>query len=100
MLGDPDDLDAAVEVGAAQAECVIVTMTSAPDVQPALRRYELKHITGRTVKLELNAAEPPTVRATCSVLPLGDAKLERLILDRVRIRLEDLKGREWAPIRE
>lgn len=99
MVGDADDLDAAVEVGAGQAECVIVSMANGADGQPTSRRYELKHVSGRTVKLEMDA-HGPTVKATCSVQPLGDAKLERRILDRVRVRLEDLKGREWAPIRE
>lgn len=105
MLGDLDDLDAAVEVGAGQAECVIVSVSSAvisdtPAVQGAVvRRFELRHVSGRTVVLELYNTQP-AITARCTVFPLSDPKLERQILDRVRVRLSDLRGKEFAPIRE
>ncbi|MBY0311202.1 MAG: hypothetical protein K2W85_03945 [Phycisphaerales bacterium] len=104
MLGDADDLDAAVEVGAGQAECVIVSASDVIDdtsavLRARVRRFELKHISGQTAVLDLSTTEPK-INARCTVFPLGNAKLEELILDRVRVRLSDLKGKEFAPIRE
>lgn len=105
MLGDADDLDAAVEVGAGQAECVIVSVSNVVTSDTSavsgvvVRRFELKHISGQTAVLDLSTTEPK-INARCTVFPLGNSTLEELILDRVRVRLSDLKGKEFAPIRE
>lgn len=106
MTGDWDDLDAAVEVGLGQAEAVQVgkPVVSADGRE---RVYRFEHISG--LKGELTATrlsereQGADVRLACragAIATRETADIERRVLARVKLRLGDLLGKEFAPIRE
>ena len=95
--GDWDDLEASVLVGTSQAECVVVRRKI--EEAGVAERFEIKHVSGRTGVLTARRGEDGEIVLVCEMGPLRDPALEALIVDRVRIRLGDLKGKEYAPIR-
>jgi hypothetical protein len=103
---DWDDLDASVEVGASQAECVIVSSTVEKRKAPPLakREFRLKHVSGRYVTLTASrlstAVNESKITLEVRAEPLRDRDLESLLLYRVSLRLSDLAGKDFAPIRE
>jgi hypothetical protein len=103
VRADWDDVDASVEVGAGQAEAVMVG--AAVVSSDGLRReYALAHISGlRGTLIATRAAQgpdPTTIRLTCRMGEIPTPGVQTRILERVRARLEDLRGREFVPIRE
>lgn len=102
VAGDWDDVDAAVEVGAAQAECAVVS--SSAGAGGAQRTFEVKHISGQRLTLTVTRADTSANASRISVVAAAqlvrDAELERRLAQRVGLRLSDLAGKEFAPIRE
>ncbi|MBY0261902.1 MAG: hypothetical protein K2Q20_06140 [Phycisphaerales bacterium] len=103
LTADWDDLDAGVEVGLSQAEAVQVGKpVASPDGRE--RVYSFQHITGLkgtlTATRLTDATAAATVRLSCQAGTIRQPGLERSVLARVRLRLGDLLGREFAPIRE
>lgn len=110
-IGDADDVFTAVDMGTWQSECVVERSEamdlpaspkeSAPLPPPLLaRRYQFKHVSGRIGVLEIVMRDAGRTTMTCSIHPLGDAKIEKQVLERTKIRLEDLHGVDVAPVRE
>lgn len=102
LEADWNDIDAAVRVGAEQAECVVVR--TLPARTGTERRFELKHVSGRRGELVVAtpadpAPDPRPVDLSCRMGALGDHELEERIVARVARRLTDLRGVEFAPIR-
>ena len=99
---DWDDVDAAVEVGVGQAEAAILHSEPSPD--GLQRRYQLKHVSGvtgvLTARVESDGKDPRQIAFTCTMGAMENGGLAQHILDRVAVRLKDLRGREVAPIRE
>lgn len=110
ITADWDDVAAAVEVGAGQAECVVVRQSPARTFgrpkPTAERRYLMKHVSGRegplvvTLEAPAGSPDPAPMRLRCWFGPVSDGAVERRLLDRVLVRLGDLRGRDFAPIRE
>lgn len=96
MSGDWDDVDAAVEIGADQAECAVASQTTESD---GVRRYSLKHIRGSTISLVVRRVGEQEIQLEATARPARNAALEYRVLERTRIRLSDLRGVEVAPIR-
>ncbi len=98
---DWDDVDAAVEVGVGQAESVVVHTDPSPD--NLQRRYALKHVSGLTgvltARVESGDHDPRPISFTCTMGAMENGGLAQNILDRIAVRLKDLKGKEVAPIR-
>ena len=99
---DWDDVDAAVEVGVGQAEGVVVHSEPSPDGMQ--RGYQLKHVSGvtgvLTARVEAEGKDPRPIVFTCTMGAMDNGGLAQRILDRIAVRLKDLKGKEVAPIRE
>jgi len=103
LTADWDDLDAGVEVGLSQAEAVQVGKP-AVSADRRERVYHFQHITGLKGALTATRLGEPsaaaTVRLACRAGTISQPDLERRVLARVGLRLTDLLGREFAPIRD
>ncbi len=99
---DWDDADAAV-YGGLQASDVAVSRVV--EVSPARREYHLRAMSGedgllvieRTPDSTATAAEASRLTLHCTIGRLGDAELERQVVELVLERLHALAGREFAP---
>lgn len=102
VQADWDDIDAAVEVGVAQGESVVVRSSTSPD--GLQRRYELKHVSGvlgvLNAKVGSEGKDPRDIALSCTMGAMENGGLAQRIVDRVARRLADLKGKQVAPIRE
>ncbi len=102
LQADWDDVDAAVETGTSQAQCVVVRSQTAPD--GLQHRYELKHVSGITgvlnARVESEGKDPRSIVLSCTMGAMENGGVAQTIVDRVARRFADLKGREVAPIRE
>lgn len=102
--GDWDDLAASVQVGAEQSEMVVVKQTCAGNDQtPA--RFELRTNLNEPVVVEASriagaSAASGTMSLRAGVGRFGDDARERALLAAIARRLHDLRGVEFAPIRE
>jgi hypothetical protein len=99
--GDWNDADAAVYGG---IEPLGVAVAEVVSISPTRRAYRLKAMNGEKGVLTFERvgdagadASPLTLR--CSMGHLGHPDLERQIVDSVTRRLEQLRGREFAPRR-
>lgn len=95
--GDWDDIDAAVEIGGAQAEWVIAQWWYEGE---ATRFYRLRNALGAEALVRIGKpAQPGPLEITASIGPLGDAAAERTLVDRIARRLGQLHGVDAAEIR-
>ncbi len=100
VIADWDDVDAAVETGAGQAEMAVVfDETPSPDE----RVFYLRTIGDKPVKLTVtrtNSEAPPTIQLEVRAGVFGDPGDQARLLKAVSTRLSDLKGVEFAPVRQ
>ncbi len=100
LKADWDTVGAAVEVGAARAECA----AAAPQISPdgLQYRFRLKHVSGRTgvlmVRTTTEGPDPRPIELTCEMGPIRDPALEADIIRHVSHRLEQLRDKGFAPI--
>ncbi len=102
-VADWDDLDAAVEVAAAKAELAVV---SRRDERDGSARVELVSATDEPALLVARPAHgyspgprPILIDLSLGVGRFGDSTRERIFLDAVKSRLEQLAGVDWAPLK-
>lgn len=99
MVGDWDDIGPAALVAASQCQMAIVAW---PETVPGkVREMELVTIRDEPAHLRFETsgvADPRTIDALCKVGTYGDRDMERQLLDSVRSRLAQLKGKDWAPV--
>jgi hypothetical protein len=99
-----DNVATAVEVGASQVQCAVVRSEASEDGTE--RRFEIKHATGRHGVVIAHRAPSPDektsepIELSCTFGPTRDPELERKVLSRITHRLNDLRGKAFAPIRE
>lgn len=93
MVGDFDDIDAAVRVAATKAEVAVVSSRALS--QDAIE-YELVTLTGEPGRLRVERRND-NLQAECSIGRFGDPERENRLLEALRSRLRDLYGVEWAP---
>lgn len=103
VQGDWNDLDAAVEVGAGQAECVMYGKTR--KVSETHRRYDLKHVSGRRFVLtatrgSANKDENIPITLECPIAAASSGAVEDQLLALIARRLRDLRGVDVATIRD
>jgi hypothetical protein len=105
-FGDWDDLDASVQVAAEQSEMAVVRSAPAAN-DPGLasarsRRFELLTNLNEPVVLEVSreGAAGDRLGMKAAVGRFGDQGRERGLLERLARRLGDLRGVEFAPVRE
>ncbi|MGD9689015.1 MAG: hypothetical protein AB7K52_01325 [Phycisphaerales bacterium] len=109
--GDWDDVDAVVDIAVTQSQCGFLDWQSdrggwVGGGEDRRRWYRLLTIREQEAELELRResegpakqAVPGPIRVRCRVGPDGDSNYERLILDRVAQRFQELKGDKVAPI--
>lgn len=101
MRGDWNDINAAAEIGSAQAESVWVG--SPKDVSPTERVFQLAHISGArgtltVTRADAEHAEDILITLVCTMGRFGEPALERKIIEGTARRLEELRGVEFAPI--
>jgi hypothetical protein len=95
--GDWEDIDAAVEIGAGQAEWVISNWWYEG---AAARLYKLRNPLGTEALLRIRRTrEDGPLEITATVGPFGDAAAEGRIVERVSRRLGQLHGVDAAEIR-
>ncbi|MFA6046217.1 MAG: hypothetical protein WC718_14635 [Phycisphaerales bacterium] len=99
MVGDWEDVGPAALVAASQCEMAIVRW---PETVPgSVREMELVTTGDEPAELRFEAAsstDPRPMEVLCKVGTYGDVARERDLLDRVSHRLEQLKGKDWAPV--
>jgi hypothetical protein len=99
MLADWDDVDTAVDAGAARAECAAGKGHSNPE--GTFREYSIKHVSGRAgsvvVSSERAGPDPRPVRVSCQMGPMRDEAIERTVVRAIVRRLDQLRGKEYAP---
>jgi hypothetical protein len=96
--GDWDDLEAAVTVGAEEAE---MALTKA-EVGDRLAAFAVRTIGGEAGELRAESSGSGTgameaIRLTARVGLFGNPKAEERLLRGIAGRLRALAGREWAP---
>ena len=98
--GDWHDVDASVHVGASEVEMAII---GREELDPDAVLYTLVTVRDQPVSLRVErpraAAHPDEMRMTCVVGRFGNAAAEQALIARVRQRLRDLSGKDYAPIR-
>lgn len=100
-MADWDDVAAAVEVGALQAECALTGIDSTLGARH--RQFGIKHVSGMEGSVTVSAGDgPDPCRVTVAVTigPVGNRALESRIARLVARRLEDLRGVDAAKIRD
>lgn len=98
---DWDDVDAAVYVAASKVEMAILERQ---DVGPDTAIYSLMTVRDEPVTLRIERKPPPSaggggVAMTCIVGRFGDRAREEALMGGVGQRLEDLHGKDYAPVR-
>lgn len=98
LLGDWNDLEAALIVAASKAEMAVMLVSAAGESE---FRAQLTTVTDEKVSLAVSRVvnEPERLEASCRVGHFGDAEAERRLLGHLARRLAQLRGREWAPVR-
>ncbi len=101
-VADWDDLDAAVEVAATKSELAVVSRREERD---GSARIELVSSTDEPALLVARPASgysagtrPILIDLSLGVGRYGDRTRERIFLDAVKSRLEQLAGVDWAPL--
>ena len=105
VVADWNDVEAAVEVGAMRTHLAV--LSSQPLQLPDRRRsitFRLLGSDDRQFALTLTQHEPTKSEAVridmaAKGVPVRDLRVEEELLNQTGRRLEDLKGREWAPLR-
>lgn len=103
--GDWDDADAAVQVAASRLEMAVVSTTVKALGSGEEKLYVLRTAGDEPVTLRLTrkgaAASGPgqVIEIEAKVGRFGDADRERRLARRVRDRLADLRGKDFAPLR-
>lgn len=95
--GDWDDLGASVQVGAEQSEMAVLHGPREAGASPV--QFDLLTNLHEPVRLEAWRASE-RIRLRAGVGRFGDQGRERALLRNIARRLEDLKGVEFAPVRE
>lgn len=100
--GDWDDVEAAVIVGAEQSEAVIVRQSGG--MKDDVRVFVIRNVLDQRGELTVtrkgaNADGSSRIEMRLGVGTFGDQRKQATMLARVAKRMDDLKGREWAPVR-
>jgi hypothetical protein len=101
VVGDWNDVHAAVMVAVGQNETAIVTWSSS-DTEKVFQLRTVRDQDGRLIARRdpsLGAIDPGPIHLSCSIGRFGNAPLERSIIRATARRLEDLKGVEFRPLR-
>lgn len=98
--GDWNDLDAAMEVAASKVESAVVTREDLPG---GVSRFTLVTSTDEDGWLRATALAPITpatlpMRLEARFGATGDSARESRLLEALRARLEQLAGKDWAPM--
>jgi len=109
VRGDWDDVESAVQVAAGHSEMAIeagagfaLQPAEVAEVPTRRCRYELVTAADEPVLIRfaaLSTDDPGPIRITVLVGAFGDQPREAALLGELRRRLEDLAGKDWAPVR-
>jgi hypothetical protein len=100
VVGDWDDVRAAVIVGTDGCETVILDSTRGPTEQVfRIQTIMDGHGTVTARRDPGGGSEAIPITFTCTILPFGDPEREQCILDGTAQRLRDLKGVDYRPLR-
>jgi hypothetical protein len=97
VVGDFDDVRAAVEVSVGRSEMAVVRVDEST---PGELVFELLTIRDEPSELKARAAEGGMVELSARIGRFGDERRERRLIGDVVERLRQLHGREVAPLPE